>query len=276
MKKNLVLMLSVLLFLLALTACGKDALSDPSWDSIQKKGSIIVGVTDQNLPLTFRNSSGKMTGFDIETATEVCRRLNLKVELMAIAPDDMQKSLESGVIDCYWSGLTLTKKEVDDAYEATAPYIRNDDIFLIPENSAIQNIAHLSGKRLGVMAGSTGERALEMATQLQSSLTAVEKYNDLQSAFSAFNAGSVDAVVMSEATARYYMNLNPDRYRILQKESGKQPEPLSIQSCVVAVRQEEHSLRRKLESAISSMDKDGKMKEISERWFGTDISIAVK
>lgn len=276
MKKNLVLLLAVLLFLLTMTACREDTPSDPSWKTIQEKGSIIVGVAEQNLPLTFRNSSGKMTGFDIETATEVCRRLNLKVELMAIAPDDMQKSLENGTIDCYWSGLTPTKKEVADGYETTAPYIHNDDIFLLPVNSPIKNIAHLSGKRLGVLAGSTGELALNLATQIKSSLTKVEDYADLQGAFSALNTGTVDVVVMSEATARYYMNLNPDRYTILQNDSGKQQEPLSAQSCVVAVRLGASSLRRKLESAISSMGKDGKMKEISERWFGADVSTAIK
>ena len=209
----------------------------------------------------------------MEVATEVCRRLNLTVQLLATQPSELAQNLDNGTIDCYWSGLPESSRETEDPYAATSPYLRNDDIFLLPLDSSIRNIANLAGKRLGVMSGSAGEAALREASQLHASLESVVNYESVEEAFTALNAGAVDGVVMGETIARYFMNLNPDRYKILEGEKKNSREPLNTQECVVAFRLTDTALRRKIESALQSMHKDGKMAEISERWFGSDISI---
>ncbi len=276
LKKFLLFLCLITLLLLSLSGCGDQSEGDPSWQKIRDKGSILVGVSERNQPLTYRHSSGKITGFDVEAATEVCKRLNLSLELMVIDPADMEKNLQNGTIDCYWSGLPAPKREAEAVYGMTAAYLRNDDIFVLPAGSGIKNIAHLTGKRLGMIPGSSGAQALDLATQMKESLKSVEEYADVQSALSALSGGTVDVLVLSEAVARHYMLLNPDRYTILLAEDGKQPEPLNSQKCVIAVPHDSVSLRRQLENALSSMGKDGKIKELSVRYFGEDISITVQ
>jgi len=275
MKKFLLCMGFLSVLFMGLAGCFQEESTDPSWNNVRERGSLIVGVSEGNLPLTFRNSSKKVVGFDVEAGTEVCRRLNLTVQLLAIDPSEVTKNLDEGTIDCYWSGLPASSRETEDPYATTPPYLHNDDVFLLPLDSPIRNIANLTNKRLGVMSGSSGEEALRQASQLHASLNLVVNYETIEEAFTALNSGAVDGMVMGETIARYFMNLNPDRYRILEGEGEekKSQEPLNTQECVVAFRLTDTALRRKIEAALQSMHKDGKMAEISERWFGSNISI---
>ena len=76
MKKLFALLLALLLALTCLTACGaKDSGSDLA--AIQKKGKMIVGITDY-APMDYKDENGNWTGFDAELAQMVCKELNVE------------------------------------------------------------------------------------------------------------------------------------------------------------------------------------------------------
>ena len=70
MKKVFALVLALILALSCLTACG--ASSDSDLKYIQKKGTMIVGITDY-APMDFKDENGNWTGFDAELAEMVCK-----------------------------------------------------------------------------------------------------------------------------------------------------------------------------------------------------------
>ena len=74
MKKVFALVLALILALSCLTACGASSGSDLK--AIQKKGTMIVGITDYE-PMDFKDENGNWTGFDAELAEMVCKEVRV-------------------------------------------------------------------------------------------------------------------------------------------------------------------------------------------------------
>ena len=70
MKKMFALLLVLVLALTCLSACG--ASSDSDLKYIQKKGTMIVGITDYE-PMDYKDENGNWTGFDAELANKSAR-----------------------------------------------------------------------------------------------------------------------------------------------------------------------------------------------------------
>jgi len=77
--------LAVFCLLLALTACGKNtdnqnaSKSNDLYDQIKSKGVLLIGTEGTYPPFSF-HKNGKLTGYDIDVAKEVAKRLGLKAE----------------------------------------------------------------------------------------------------------------------------------------------------------------------------------------------------
>ena len=74
-------------------------------------GTLVVGFDQDFPPMGFLGDDGEFTGFDLELAQEVAKRLGLEYKPQPIAWDSKDMELESGNIDCIWNGFTMTGRE---------------------------------------------------------------------------------------------------------------------------------------------------------------------
>ena len=159
MKKLLALVLALVLALSCLTACGSSSDSDLKY--IQKKGTMIVGITDY-APMDFKDENGNWTGFDAELAELVCKELGVKCEFFVLA--DWGKKfyeLETKNIDAIWNGMTITE-EVQLNTSCSEPYVINAQV-LVMKADAVGNYTttdSLSGLTFAVENGSAGQDAV--------------------------------------------------------------------------------------------------------------------
>ena len=86
-------------------------------------GTLIVGFDQDFPPMGFIGDDGEFTGFDLELAQEVAKRLGLEYKPQPIAWDAKDMELEAGNIDCIWNGFTMTGRE--DDYAWTDAYMAN-------------------------------------------------------------------------------------------------------------------------------------------------------
>ncbi|MEG1997981.1 MAG: transporter substrate-binding domain-containing protein, partial [Clostridiales bacterium] len=57
---------------------------DTSLDDLMSRGKLVVGLDDSFPPMGFRSEEGDIVGFDIDLATEVCKRLGVELQLQPI------------------------------------------------------------------------------------------------------------------------------------------------------------------------------------------------
>ena len=159
MKKMFALLLALVLALTCLTACGSSSDSDLKY--IQKKGTMIVGITDYE-PMDYKDENGNWTGFDAELAEQVCEKLGVKCEFFVLA--DWGKKfyeLETKNIDAIWNGMTITD-EVKLNTNCTDPYVINAQV-LVMKADALANYTtpeSLSDLTFAVENGSAGQEAV--------------------------------------------------------------------------------------------------------------------
>ena len=160
MKKEFALVLALILALSCLTACGASSGSDLK--AIQKKGTMIVGITDYE-PMDFKDENGNWTGFDAELAEMVCKELGVKCEFFVLA--DWGKKfyeLETKNIDCIWNGMTITE-EVKLNTNCSDPYVINAQVLVMKADVVDQYdaVELLQSLTFAVESGSAGEDALK-------------------------------------------------------------------------------------------------------------------
>ena len=188
MKKFITLLLA-LSTLLLFSACGKKTESDT--DYIQKKGTLVVGVTSYE-PMDYQDASGQWTGFDAEFAKAVAKELGVEAQFIEIDWDNKFFELDSKAIDCIWNGMTITE-EVKRNTSVSNPYVKNAQVVVMPKDTAegYDAVELLQGLNFAVEAGSAGEAAVKDLTGV--TCTSVQSQ---ASALMETAAGTADACVI--------------------------------------------------------------------------------
>ena len=226
-------------------------------------GTLIVGFDQDFPPMGFLGDYGEYTGFDLELAQEVAKRLGLEYKAQPIAWDAKDMELESGNIDCIWNGFTITGRE--DDYTWTEPYMANTQVFVVRNDSGIAGKDDLAGKVVECQADSSAEAALKEDPDLTATFAQLLTTADYNSAFMDLQQGAVDAIAMDVIVAGYQIQQRNADFTILD-------DSLSAEEYGVGFKKGNTELRDKVQATLEDMAKDGTMKEISEKWFGEDVT----
>ena len=226
-------------------------------------GTLIVGFDQDFPPMGFVGDDGEYTGFDLELAQEVAKRLGLEYKAQPIAWDSKDMELESGNIDCIWNGFTMTGRE--DDYTWTEPYMANQQVFVVANDSDINSQADLAGKIVEVQADSSAEAALKEAPELTATFKELLTTADYITAFMDLEQGAVDAIAMDVIVAGYQIQQRNADFKILD-------DSLSEEEYGVGFKKGNTELRDKVQSTLEEMAEDGTLQEVSEKWFSKDVT----
>jgi len=247
-----------------LSGCsGSTTQADSSWTKVEEKGEFVLGLDDNFPPMGYRDENGEITGFDIDLAKEVTARLNLKLKLQPINWDAKEQELNSGNIDCIWNGFTI-KEDRKKQVLFTKPYMKNQQVLVVMADSGYSKLSDLEGKKLALQAGSSAADALEASEDFKSKLAEVVEMDDNVTALMDLEKGGVDAVLMDEIVARHFIKEGKN-YIVMD-------EPLAAEEYGIGFRLKDKALMEKIQSTLEEMAKDGKLAEISNKWFGEDIT----
>ncbi|MBP0963667.1 MAG: amino acid ABC transporter substrate-binding protein [Oscillospiraceae bacterium] len=240
------------------------AAEDNSLDSIKEKGKFILGLDDSFPPMGFRDENNEIVGFDIDLAKEVASRMGVELVVQPISWDSKEMELNSGNIDCIWNGMSINddRKEAMNLSEA---YLRNDMVFVVLDSSAYNSQADLAGKKVAVQNGSSAQEILE-GSEFNGQAGEIIGYDDNVTAFMDLDANGVDAVFLDSVVANYFITSKSKPYRILS-------DVLYEEEYAIGFRKNDQALRDEVQKILSEMKADGKVGEISTKWFGSDITI---
>ena len=261
MFKKLLLMGTLGMMLMA-TACQKqDAATTDGWDAIVEKGYFVMGLDDTFAPMGFRDSSGNLVGFDVELAQEVAKRLELEVKFQPIDWSLKETELNSGNIDVIWNGYTITPSR-QEKVAFTDPYLNNKQIIVVLSDSDVTDKASLAGKSVAVQKESSAYEAVMAETAFVDSLKEeLVQFDTNNEAFMDLEAKRVDAIVVDEVLARYYMSLRGEEsYKVLDDNFGEE-------DFGIGIRKSDVTFLQKVNDTMNEMKKDGTYDTIKSKWF---------
>lgn len=234
------------------------------------EGKFVLGLDASFPPMGFTEADGTITGYDIDLAKEVSKRLNLEFVAKPINWEAKELELSSGSIDCIWNGFTMTEERLEKM-AFTSAYLNNDQILVVRNDGTINSLKDAEGKVIGCQSGSSAEEAIESNKEFASSLKSVKKYEDNLTALNDLEVGGIDAVVMDSVVADYTIKIGKRNLTVVE-------ESLSKEAYGIGFRNDENGieLRDKVQKVLLEMAEDETVAKISENWFGKDISVIGK
>lgn len=245
---------------------------DESWEKVQAAGELVLGMDSAFPPMGYTDpQSGKLIGFDLDLAQEVCDRLGIKLKKQAIDWNNKESELNDGNVDCLWNGFSSTPAR-QEALNLSIPYMKNNQILLVMADSEYQTLDDLKGKTIGVQTDSSALDALkgEENAAFQQSLKDTIEVPDYSKAVLEMDNGSIDAIAIDEVVARFYLTNQKGKFRILEKDGAVQA--LAKEDFVIGFRKGDDALKNKVEETLKAMANDGKLAEISNKWFDKDVT----
>ena len=239
-------------------------------------------------PWNSTDASGKLIGFDIDVANEVCKRQKVECEIIATAWDGIIPGLTSGKYDAIIAGMSITKKRMKviafsenyaqtpgslcvtkdsplTSYKASLKKINLDAIGDAEKAEFAALKKALKGKTVGVQVATTHFNFLEK--YLGDAVT-IRTYDTQENLDLDLHAGRVDA---ADASLAYWKPL-------MKKDAGKNLALIGPgfagdvigMGNGVGIRKKDKELVALFSKGIRSMKKDGTLVKLAMKWFGFD------
>lgn len=218
-----------------------------------------VGTEGTYAPFTFHDETGKLTGFDVEIAEEVARRMGVEIEFIETKWDGMFAGLDSKRFDMVANQVGI-RADREEKYDFSIPYIQSRAVLIVSDtNTEINSFTDLNGKKAGQSLTSNYGK---MAQDNGAELVAVDGFNQ---SIELLNSSRIDATINDSLSYLDYKKQKPDAaIKIVATEDEASQSGLLF-------RKGNEDLVEKVNAALEAMIQDGTFEEISVKWFGEDV-----
>ncbi len=231
-----------------------------SLDAIKASGKLRIGTEGTYAPFTFHDASGKLTGFDVEIAEEVAKRLGVKAEFFETQWDGIFAGMDAKRFDVIFNEVSITD-ERKVKYDFSDPYIVSKAVLIVGEkNEDIKTFADLKGKKAGQ---SLTSNLSDIARENGAEIVVTDGFNQ---AIDLLTSGRIDATVNDGLS---YLDLKKQKPDVKIKVVDEIAE--GSQSAAVFLKGNDE-LAAAVSEALTAMKSDGTYLKISEKYFGADVS----
>lgn len=232
-------------------------------DSLQKikdAGVIKIGTEGTYAPYSYHDEEGNLVGFDVEIAELVAEKLGVEAEFLETKWDAMIAGLDAKRFDIIANQVGITD-ERKEKYDFSEPYTYIHGALIVEENNEdIKTFEDISGKKSAqTLTSNWGKTAEEYGAEL----VGVEGF---EQSIELVETGRADATINSEVALYDYLKQKPDA-AIKVVALSDDPSIVGI-----PVRKGETSLYEAINQAIIELKEEGKLTELSEKYFGVDIT----
>ncbi len=271
MKKKMIAMMLMLAMAVGTAGCGgsaETASGDGATGSgdqlarIKEAGKITIAMEGTWAPWTYHDEKGDLVGFDVEVGKLIAEKLGVEAEFVEGEWDGLFAGLDSARYDMIINGVEVTE-ERSLKYDFSEPYCYIHTALIVgADNTDIKTFEDLKGK---TTANSISSTYMMLAEEYGATVQGVDSLDEtLQMVLS----GRVDATLNADVSYYDYLNVHPDaalKVVALTKDA-------SLVSIPMRKGEDSASLKAAVDQAIEELRASGALAEVSEKYFGSDIS----
>ena len=248
------------LSLLTVASC---ALADDLLDTIRARGEVIVATEGMWAPWTYHDEEDKLVGFDVEVAEAIAEKLSVSARFAETEWDSIFAGIDAKRYDLAANGVEITDERAEK-YDFSIPYgyIRTA-LIVRGDNEDIHSFQDLAGKRT---ANSMASTYMLLAESYGATAVGVDT---LDQTLELVISGRVDATLNAEVSVYDYLNVHP----LSDIKIVALTEEASSVALPIRKGEENASLLAAVNQAIEELRSEGRLSEISVKYFGQDITI---
>ncbi|SFQ06053.1 amino acid ABC transporter substrate-binding protein [Tranquillimonas alkanivorans] len=230
----------------------------------QEAETLRVGMSGGYFPFTFVQQD-ELQGFEVDLMNAIGEEAGLNIEYETMSFSGLVGALESERIDTIANQITITP-EREAKFAFTDPYVIDGAQVVTKEgNDQIEGVEDLRGKTVAVNLGSNFEQLLrDLPYADEIDIRTYESNIEQDTAL-----GRVDAFVMDRVSSAQVIQESP-----LPLELAGQPFSEIRNAYPFRDTEEGRALRDRVDAALDTLEENGTLTEISQKWFDNDITSA--
>ena len=228
------------------------------WKAIETSGTIKAATEGAFQPFNYYEGS-TLTGFEVELAEAIAKKLGLKLEWSVVPFDAQIAALKQDRFDFAIASHGFTEERAKSVDFADPHYCTGGQIAAHKDGPL--TVAALNGKSVGVQLATTYAGAAHKIKGIK----AIKTYKGDPEAFSALRAKKVDAWISDKFTVKGTLDKNPDAGIV----GGAL---VFVEKVSMIMPKGNKELAEKLNHALAEVMKDDSYQALSQKYFKEDVS----
>ncbi|WP_223160944.1 transporter substrate-binding domain-containing protein [Salinicola aestuarinus] len=232
-------------------------------DEIESRGSLKVATEDNYAPFNFIEN-GDAKGFNADVLEELRDYAEFDIDQEILPWTGLLAAVSTGQYDMALTGASVTDERLR-VFDYTPPYASAQHFAITRADAGFDSVDDLSGKKLGVQAGSALLSRLPeleaMLTEDGGELGEVVQYESYPEAFADLANGRLDYVIDSAVPANTLVASKPDVF-------AKGPAVSGAGYVSWPVPKSSPELLTYMTEFLAHLRDSGRLAELQEEWFG--------
>ena len=225
-----------------------------------KDGVLTVATEGTYAPFTFYNDKNELVGYDVDIARAVAQKLNLKVEFLTAPWDAMLAAFDAGKADVVFNQVSINEDR-KKKYGMSVPYTMPYPVIVVhKDNNDIKSFADLKGKK------SVHSATSNWAAIAEKNGATVVVADGFSKGVELIISKRADDTINDNVTFFDYIKQRPNAPLKIAYTSNE-PMPTAA-----IVKKGNTELLEAINKALDELKAEGKISEISMKYFGKDIS----
>jgi ABC-type amino acid transport substrate-binding protein len=251
------------------TATGHAQTLTGTLKKVADSGTLTIGYRENALPFSYTGSDGKPAGYSIDLCQEIAVAVqqelklpNMAVRWVPVTPENRVDAVANGTVDieCGSTTASLSRQEKVDF---TLMTFVDGASLLIAEGSGLKTVADLGGKRIGVVPGTTTEKAVADFLRGQSLTATVVPVKDHDEGLAALQTSKIEAYASDRIilVGLVLQARGTSRYALISDD-------LSYEPYGFMVRRDDSAFRFLANRVLARIYRSGAIGAIYSKWFG--------
>jgi octopine/nopaline transport system substrate-binding protein len=241
-------------------------------------------------PWNFTGPGGKLDGFEVELANDLCARMKVKCEIVAQDWDGIVPALQAKKYDAIMAGMNITDKRLE-VLSFSQPYASTPHGFAVMKDSSLAKLPGtgttvsfekdpeaakkaveawkplLKGKTVGVQVSTVNAQFVEKYLK---DVVEIREYKTTEQHDLDLTAGRVDAIFAGQGALAATQE-KPEFKDMVIVGTGMRGDVLG-RGVAVGMRKDDAELKKMFDEAVAAAKADGTIKKLSEKWFKIDAT----
>ena len=248
-----------------LSACSKPTEEDTSLSKVEEAKTLVVAISGTLYPSSYYNDENELVGYDVDVAKEVAKRLGVEITFKEYNVDGQVSSLTRGETDFAANDFGLTDERAEK-FSLSTPIKYSFDSMIVrkSDDSGIASLEDLDGKKA---AGEPNTSYMRLAESYGAELVTYDNATNDQYLTDVAN-GRTDVILNDYYLQKMAVAALPDIPVKILEDVYFNPNETGFLFV-----KDHQALQEKVDAVLAEMKEDGRLKELAETYFQTDISV---
>ncbi len=271
-------------FALMATTTGGVSAQGKQWTKVR------IATEGAYAPWNFTAPGGKLDGFEVDLANELCGRMRVQCEIVAQDWDGIIPALNAAKYDAIMAGMNITDKRME-VISFTRPYAGGPHGFGTLKSGPLAQLAgtgeryslttqpdeakkivdtwrqQLKGRTIGVQVSTTNAAFLEKYLK---DVATIREYKTTEQHDLDLIAQRVDAIFAAHSAL--YATMKNTQFKDMAIVGAGVSGDILGRGVAVGLRKGDPELRAMFDQAIENALADGTLKKLSMKWFELDMT----